>query len=356
MKRGLTLLMVVLLTLSFALVGCGQKAADTSAKPTEAPKVTDAPKATEVAKKIKIGYVCKMLTNPWFIQEDWGLAKKAKELGVEYVAIDANLKDESCVAAVDNLIAQKVDAIAIVVTNQGLGAAISKKCKDAGIALCTIDDTIKDDAGKQVSHVGLPTTETGILGGDAIAKLAKDRNFFKAGNVVKVMQIDMPQLSVVHDRIVGYKQSLQKNVPELKDADFIAQGSPTGMFEDDLKIASAILNAHPEVTHWLVTGINDDAALAALKVFQENKFNLDNVIACGLGGYDLSLNEFKKGNKSYICTVLGPDVEGGIAMQMLYDNVKSKKAMPDNTLVGGKIATVENYLDFFPNGKLIYKQ
>ena len=284
------------------------------------------------------------------------MPRRLKELGVTYVSIDANLKDEQMIASIDNLIAQKVDGIAMCVTNQGLGPAIAKKCKDAGIALVTLDDTVKDDTGKQVPHVGLPTTETGILGGEALGQMAIDKGWFKDGNVVKVMQIDMPQLSVVHDRIVGYKQALQQACPQLKDSDFIAQGSKDGMFEDDLKIASSILNAHPEVTHWLVTGINDDAALAALKVFGEAKFNTDNIIACGLGGYDLSLAEFAKGNKSYICTVLKPDVEGEDAMQELYDNITAQKPMPDMTLVAGKIATADNYLEFFPNGKLIYKQ
>ena len=350
----LTLILVIVFSVSVVLAGCGSQIAENS---TVDSKTDDSKTPLQVkGKNIKIGYVCKMLTNPWFIQENWGLQKKAKELGIKYIPIDANLKDEQCVEAVDNLIAQKVNGIAIVVTNQGLGPAIAKKCKDAGIPLITLDDTIKDDAGKALPHVGLPTTETGIIGGEALGKTAYDKGFFKNGNIVKVMQIDMPQLSVVHDRTVGYKLALQKVCPQLKDEDFIVQGSKDGMFEDDLKIASSIFNAHPEVTHWLITGINDDAALAALRVLDEAKFNKDNILACGLGGYDLSLAEFKKGSKNYICTVLSPDVEGEKAMQELYDNITKNTPMSDMILVGGRVATADNYLEFFPNGNLIYKQ
>lgn len=351
------LITAVLFAVVFTLAGCGAKSADTGAKAGNTTAVDTAKAGTSTApaapeKKIKVGYISKMLTHPWFIQESMGLEKKAKELGADYVAVDANLKDEQCLAAVDNLIAQKIDALAICATNQGMGSVIAKKCREAGIALCTIDDNMVDDQGKPIPHVGMPTKEVGIVGGEALGKMASDRGFFKDGNVVKVLQIDVPTVSVFKPRLEGYKEGLQKACPQLKDSDFIVQGSKDGMIDDDLKVASSIINANPNVTHWIITGGNDDCALGPMKILQENKFNMDNTLACGLGGYELSLEEFKKGNKNYACIVLQPDVEGEKAMQMLYDNVVSKKEMPEMTLVGGQIATVDNYLDFFPGGKL----
>ena len=309
--------------------------------------VTILAKTAVPQKKIKIGYISKMLTHPWFIQEDSGLKKKAAELGIDYVSVDANLKDEQCMAAVDNLIAQKIDGLAICVTNQGLGPAIAKKCKEAGVALVTIDDTMKDENDKQVPHVGFPVKDLAKMGGKELAKIARERGFFSKGNVVKVMQIDMPQLSVVHDRTIGYKEALMEACPELKDADFIQQGSETGMFDKNLPIASAILNAHPEVTHWIVTGINDDGALAPIKIFQENKFNMDNVIACALGGYELAQAEFQKGSKSIIAIGLRADTEGEKAVQALYDNIVNKKPLPELTSSDGKMVTLENWKEYF---------
>lgn len=349
-KRLISMVVAVMFTLAFVLAGCGAKPVETGTKAEATAKQETS--ADTAKKKVKIGYISKMLTHPWFIQESMGLEKKAKELGAEYVAIDANLKDEQCLAAVDNLIAQKIDALAICATNQGLGPVIAKKAKEAGIALCTIDDNMVDDENKPIPHVGMPTKEVGIVGGEALGKMANDRGFFKEGNVVKVMQIDVPTVSVFKPRLEGYKEGLMKTCPQLKEEDFIVQGSKDGMFDDDLKVATSIINANPEVTHWIITGANDDCALAPMKILQENKFNMDNTLACGLGGYELSLEEFKKGNKNYACIVLQPDVEGEKAAQMLYDYVVSKKEMPEMTLVGGKVATADNYLEFFPGGKL----
>jgi len=165
------------------------------------------------------------------------------------------------------------------------------------------------------------------------------------GNEVKVMQIDMSFLSVVHDRTVGYKAALQEDLP-LKDEDFIVQDSKTGMFEENLPVASAILNAHPDVTHWIVTGINDDGAIAPLRVFEENGFPMENVLACGLGGYIMSYEEFQKSHNSYIVTKLQPFAEGEAAVQILYDYISEGKEMPQETLVPGVIVTKDNYMDF----------
>ena len=295
--------------------------------------------------ELKFAYVCKMLTHPWFIEEENGIKARAEKLGLDYVGVDANLDDEACMQAVDNVIGQGADALMIVVTQQSLGPAVVEKCREAGIPVITIDDTIEDSDGNRIPHVGLPTVETGVMGGHALAKLAMERDFFAPGNVVKVMQIDMSFLSVVHDRTVGYKAALQEDLP-LKDEDFIVQDSKTGMFEENLPVASAILNANPDVTHWLVTGINDDGAIAPLRVFEENGFPLENVLACGLGGYIMSYEEFQNPHDSYIVTKLQPFAEGEAAVQILYDFITEGKEMPEETLVPGVIVTKDNYMDF----------
>lgn len=326
MKRIITVCAALLLAAVFAL------------------PATAAEKKT--AGKLKFAYVCKMLTHPWFIEEENGIKARAKKLGIDYVGVDANLDDEACMQAVDNVLGQGADALMIVVTQQSLGPAVVDKCREAGIPVVTIDDTIKDSAGKQIPHVGLPTVETGEMGGHALAKLAKERGFFKPGNVVKVMQIDMSFLSVVHDRTVGYKKALQADLPQLKDGDFIVQDSKTGMFEENLPVASAILNSNPKVTHWIVTGINDDGAIAPLRIFEENDFPMENVLACGLGGYKLSYEEFQKSHNSYIVTKLQPFAEGETAVQILHDFLTKKKAMPLNTLVPGVVVTKETYKNY----------
>ena len=118
------------------------------------------------------------------------------------------------------------------------------------------------------------------------------------------------------------------------------------MFEENLPVASAILNSHPEVTHWLVTGINDDGALAPLRIFEENGFPLENVLSCGLGGYSTSYEEFQKSHNSYIVTKLQPFAEGETAVQLLYDFLTEGKEPPQMSLIPGVIVTKDDYMNY----------
>jgi len=295
---------------------------------------------------LKIGYVSKMLTHPWFIQESKGIEDKCAELGVEYKAIDANLNDEMFLSAIDTLIAQGTDAILFCITDPQLGPVVVDKCRDAGIAVMTIDDNIVDSSNKPVPHVGMPTTEVGYQGGEALAKLARKRGFFEEGNNVKVMSITVSSKTFLLERTQGYHEALKKFAPEIPDENYIQEDSTTGMFEDVLPVAASLLNANPDATHWLVTGINDDSALAPLRVFEEAGFPLENVIACGLGGYKTSYEEFQKDHNSYIVNKTQPYNEGQKAAELMYEYLTKGTPLPEITYVPGTIVYKENYQDF----------
>jgi len=308
------------------------------------PGFSAAPKG-EDEENLMFAYVCKMLTDPWFINEENGIRASVEELWIDYMAVDADMDDTACMKAVDDAIEQGADALMIVVTQQFLGPAVVEKCREVDIPVITIDVTIKDNEGNQVPHVGSPSVESGKMGGHVLAKLAKERSFFAPGNVVKVMQIDMSFRSVMHDRTVGYRAALMEDLP-LKDSDFIVQDNKTGGFEENLTVARAILNTNPDVTHWLVTGINDQGAIAPLRIFEEQGFPIANVLACGLGGSKMSFEEFQKPHNSYIVTRLQPFTEGETAVQILFDYITEDTPMPETTLIPGVIITKENYTDF----------
>ena len=291
----------------------------------------------------KIAYISKMLSHPWFMAEDNGMRDAAAELGGEYFSIDANLDDEAFDAALDNALAQQIDGLAITITNQGNGPSVAMKCRERGVALLTIDDDIVDENGNPVPHVGVPTKGSGIMGGEYLAKMAHERGFFDEGNVVKVLQLDAPSVTVLKPRLDGYREALIANTP-LTDADFIIGETTDAMLENSMPVAQAILQAHPEVTHWIVTGVNDDTAIAPLKAMEEQgRIPMSNALFCGLGGYSMSVEEFKRGNDSYVCVVWDPYTEGRMAYQILFDYIVNGTPMPMETLIGGDIATVDNW-------------
>lgn len=342
----LCLLLAVALLASCSSTPAASASASTSVANSAAPASSAAAASDSGEKKsVKIAYISKMLSHPWFILEDNGLKDQAAKLGVEYLSIDANLDDEACDAAIDNALAQGINGLAICITNQGNGPALAMKCKEKGVALITIDDSIVDEANNPVPHVGMPTEEVGVLGGTELAKQANEQGFFDEGNVVKVLQIDAPDVSVLKPRLDGYKKALLENTP-LKEEDFIYVETTECMLEDSLAAVQPILQAHPEVTHWICGGVNDDSAVAVIKAIEEQgKIPLENTLICGLGGYSLAVEEFNKGNANFMTIVLDPYTEGSTAMQILYDNITEGKEMPEVTYVNGKVATLSNWKD-----------
>lgn len=364
-RKVLSGLLAALLVMTCAGCGgdaAGGNAADAGAESepaAEAPAESETPsgETVEAGKDLKFVYISKQLSHQWFVQEEMGIKKACDELGIEYVGIDSDNNDEKCLQDIDSAFTMEADALLICITNQSMGPNLAKRCKEENIPLVTIDDNILDEAGNQVPHVGMPTKEVGELGGEELVKMANERGFFEDGNVVKVLQINIPTNTVFAPRLDGYKETLMANTP-LKEEDFIRVGAAdaTAEFEGNMAVSSPVILAHPEVTHWIVTGANDDCALAPMAVLKEQGFDMANVLGCGLGGYEMPLEEFKNGNESYIAIVLQPDVEGYKAVYMAYDYLVSGTEMPENTFVSGSIANAENYLEYYPNGKLMTDQ
>jgi L-arabinose transport system substrate-binding protein len=325
-KRLMILFMIILMVVPLFMVGAGGK--------------------QEGPERLKFGYISKMLTHPWFIEESQGIADKSAELGVDYVAIDANLDDEAFMAAVETMITQRIDGLMFCITDPQLGPVVVDLARAAGIPVMTIDDNIVDSDNQPVPHVGMPTTEVGYQGGEALANIARERGFFQAGNNVKVMSVTVSSSTFLLERTQGYHDALRKYAPEIPAANYIQADNRTGMFEDVLPVAAAILNAHPDATHWLVTGINDDSALAPLRVFEEAGFPLDRVLACGLGGYKTSYEEFQKSHNSYIVNKTQPYEQGRIAAQLMYDHLTKGVPLPLITYVPGTVVTKETHKDF----------
>ncbi|MBC5647942.1 substrate-binding domain-containing protein [Christensenella tenuis] len=345
-------LVTALLLVAVLVIGCAAPSGTASTAPEDSAAASSGTSAggedsgaSGADDAVKIAYVSKQLTNQWFVLEDNGFKDKAAELGIEYIGLDANLDDEACDAAIDNALAQGIDGLALTITNQGNGPSVVEKCREKGIPIVTLDDPIEDMDGNPVPHVGMPTVEVGIAGGEVLAQYANERGWFDdPNNVVAVMQIDAPDITPLRPRLDGYQQALMENTP-LTEEDFIYVETSECMLEDSLPVAQATVQAHPEVTHWIVGGVNDDSAIAALKAFEEAGITKDNYLICGLGGYEMAVEEFEKGNDSFMTVVLDPYGEAQVAMEMLYENIVNGTELPLETFVNGKVATLDNWTE-----------
>jgi len=115
------------------------------------------------------------------------------------------------------------------------------------------------------------------------------------------------------------------------------------MLENSMGPIQAAVAANPEVTHWIIGAVNDDTAVAAIKVWEDAGISQDNYLACGLGGYSMSVEEWDRGNDSYITIVLDPYNEGVAAITNAFNYIVGGVPLPMLTLINGNIADIDNW-------------
>lgn len=304
--------------------------------------------AKEGEEDLSFVYISKDLEHYWFQQVSSGIESKCRELGITFQSYNADYDDAQCIAWVKQAVKDGCDGLMICVTNQQLGSEIAEICKKAEVPVVTIDDSMKDDEGKEFPYVGMATREVAAIGGVGLTRLAKEKDFPVAEGKIKILELDVPELSVFRERLTGYEEALFINLG-LEAEDVVTINVSTGMYQSNYDEVKAYFDQNPleEDTYWIICGVNDDSALAPMHVLRDMGCPAEQVIACGLGGYELSIQEFEEQNTYYITVMTQPDVEGAKAVEMLYDYLKEGKELDKSIILGGSIATCDNYMIYF---------
>ncbi len=308
-------------------------------------KKTSEPESDE---KIRLAFIVKDLEHYWFQQEKEGMESKCKELGIEVNCFDAYYDDQRCMELVKQIIEEEYDGLMICTTNQELGPKIGELCEKAEIPVVTLDDSMKDKNGRSFPLISMAYKEVVAIGGVALAKKAEELGFPEENERLRVLEMDVPGLSVFRERLDGYEEVIFPLL-HLSDEQVVSIAGETGMYADNYEKAKEYFQKNPPDVglYWLICGVNDDCALALMHVLLEFGVPEEQVIACGLGGYELSVREFEQKSPYYITVMTQPDVEGARAVEMLYDYLKEGTEIDNVVTLGGAVATCDNYLIYF---------
>ena len=140
--------------------------------------------------KPRIALVMKSLANEFFLTMENGAKEHQKQHAAEYDLLPNGIKDESDVKAqiniVEQMIAQKVDAIVIAPADSKALVPVCKKALDAGIVVVNIDNKFDADVlkeqGIKLPFVGPDNRKGARLGGQYLAKQ------LKAGDKVAILE------------------------------------------------------------------------------------------------------------------------------------------------------------------------
>ena len=221
-----------------------------------------------------------------------------KQGTADNMKVDVSIADQDLnrqIAAIEDFITKKVDALIIVpVDSDGIAGAI-KKAKDANIPVITVD--IKANGVEVDSHIATDNYSGGLIAAEAMAK------YLPEGGDIGL--ITYPEVQSVKDRIAGFKDNVV-NHPSLK----IVTELP-GRTREEAKTASEdMITANPSLKG--VFGFGDDMALAATAAIQER--NKD-AIVIGFDGLEEAQNSVKEDNPFKAVVVQFPDKMGQVAVQ-----------------------------------------
>ncbi|VBB09703.1 Hypothetical protein LUCI_5001 [Lucifera butyrica] len=305
MKKIVSILFVVLLSVSL-LAGCaGSKPSDTAAKPDGA------------AKKLKFGYTCMTMNNPFFITLEKSIRDEVEKNGGTLVTLDPQLDTQKQIAQVEDMIAQKVDLIFLnPVDWKGIKPALDAAQK-AGIPVVNFDAQVFDKDLVN-SIVASDNFNAGKVCGEDLAKRMPDGG--------KIAIIDSPTMKSVIDRIDGFMAGLGDKKDKFT---VVAQQDGKGQLEVSMPIAEAILQAHPDVKAFM--GGNDPTALGIIAALKTA--NKKGILVYGVDGAPEAKAAIKDGDMT--ATGAQSPINIGkesykIAMQIL-KNEKYEKYVPVKT-------------------------
>ncbi|TFH50577.1 MAG: sugar ABC transporter substrate-binding protein, partial [Lysobacterales bacterium] len=193
-----------------------------------------------------------------------GIAKQIVEYGkkmynAKVIVLDAQGKDEVAMAAVENLIQQKVQAISLHYPNTGLTTNAIKMAREKGIPMVT---TLIRPSERIAPHVQPQETQSSQMMGEVAAT-----QWLKAhpGDTCRVFILDFGKFPQIEEMRTGAFLQGVKNVDP--NAVLVGQLNGFSSTEKSMQITLDALQKEPKIN--IIFGGNDEMGLGALAACQQ---------------------------------------------------------------------------------------
>ena len=324
-----------LIAVALVVAACsntGSSAGPISAAPSSAAPSAAASGASPSAAgdKVKIGFITKFPVDFYDIMVDAAKEWASSHPDVEPVFAQgkSGTDDEGEIAAIESMITQGVDAIAITPTSPNVQTALDKAVS-AGIKVVLVDNDIPDWTGKS----SVVATDN-LAGGKLAGTWLKDH--LPAGAKLAVLKgrLGAPSLE---DRVTGMLDTLGT-------AATIVGGSPATDCDQTkgLDAATDILTANPDLT--ALYSACGPPATGALKAISNAGVAPGKIIVVG---FDASGDEVKAilAGEEAASVAQFPDKMGSLGIETAYKAAKGETVEP-NVDTGTEMVTKENAATF----------
>lgn len=297
------------------------------------------------ASDVKIGFIVKSATEPWF-QSEWQFADEAaKKYGFTLVKLPATDADQ-LMSALDNLAAQGAQGVIVCAPDTKLGPSIVAKCEEKNLKLMSVDDRLVDAGGKpldKVAHLGISASEIGKSVGEAIAAEIKTRGWNAAETGAAVLTVD--EIETCRLRTDGAAGALEASGFNKANIYRTPWKAPNDI-NTAVDAANIVLTQHPNIKHWVAFSSNDDGVLGFVRASEQRNIAATDVIGIGINGTS-GKDDLKKATPTgfYASILLSPKTHGFGTAEAMYKWIKEGTAPAAETYTKGTLIDRKNFVE-----------
>jgi ribose transport system substrate-binding protein len=288
-------------------------------------------------KRFRIGYASQTEDSPFVVAVTQSIRWAAGQYQVELVTFDNKYSPSVALRNAEQMIREGVQLAIEFQVYERIAPKISDLFQEAGIPLIAIEVPHPG-----ATFFGIDNYRVGMLAGKTLAQAAK-KNW--SGDVEEILLLELEIAgSLPHLRMLGAESALREVLPA---QDRILHLDTRGEFLRAFETVRRHLRRTPE-RRTLITGINDDAVLGALRAFEEaGRRKL--CLAVGLGGFPDARQELRKPGSRLIGSLAFFPERYGEGVLRLALAVLNGKEHPPTVHTTPEMLTSRNVDHFYPH-------
>lgn len=288
-------------------------------------------------KRFRIGYATQTSNSPFSAAVEDSVKRAAAKNQIDAIVLDNRYGAKAAIRNAQQFIQERVDLVIEFQTHEKTASLISSMFRAAEIPLIAVE----------IPHpgavfYGIDNYRVGMTAGRTLAKWAKAKWNGEADELL-LLELEAAG-SLPHLRLSGAEAGLRQLLPSIKSVHPIdTRGEFARSFET---IRKRLRFARPAKT--LLVGVNDPAALGALRAFEEaGRSELCAVV--GLGAIPEARAELRRPGTRLIGSVaFFPERYGEDLIQLALDLLR-RRTVPAAVFAEHELLTPQNVDRFYPN-------
>ena len=308
MKNRLLVVLAALLVVSFIIAGCAPK-----------------------AKVFKVGYINADLENPAWNAVGTGFTDKAKELGMDGIAVSSSGQAATQFKHAQDMVTKKYDAVALSGTDSSTANAAVKEFNAANIPVWILHIKPDDPTAKFVAMVDAQNEGGNYDAGKYLADTYKAKGMTGTAGEITISLARSNGAA----RHAGFKKAMDEAGIALPEGNI--KEAITYTRDESYTFAQDLIAANPDLS--IIWCNYDEAVLGAVKAI-EDAGKLGKILVGGFDGSPESLKAVVDGRINVMA--IQPLYEHGtIVAQQMFDYLTSGK-QPETISTACPLVTTEN--------------